>query len=106
MIFISVLTMEDLSKYNENDFKSVPGLLDLWEGDGNLGCQIKIVSLKNTDRIDALYGKIQEMHFSYSESHPKVYIDSNSYDSFDYYNIRNTIQLEGDSGKMKMVYTE
>lgn len=90
-LLVNVITSEDLSGYRTTDFNSIPALATL--SGGSKYCRVTIVSLEDTAALSELTGKIQELDFSYSNSHPNVYYAGEYVDAFDHFHIRNTIEL-------------
>ena len=107
LLYLNILTVEDLSNYKDHDFESIPEIQKII--DGNMHVVIKMVSLKDTERASALCGSIHKFSFSYHES--EILQNGESVDPFDYYHIRNTIRIEktgagGTNGELKVVYLE
>ena len=96
-LIFHIITKEDLSACRDTDFNSIPVLQQLSQ-DADYS-RIQIISVKDTNRIDSLTGKLSELQF-YPDQHP--YVTDNTWpsrhnrgtkDAYDLYHIRNVIRL-------------
>lgn len=109
-LIICVITTEDITSVTEDMLTGIPDIMKLEESD--IYYTIRIVSLRDTGMASPLQGKIQEIPFTYSDSHPNVYnSQTGGYsDAFEYYHIRSTIeiasdQVDGKKEKARVVMT-
>lgn len=96
-LIFHIITKEDLSTYRNTDFNSIPVLQKLTQNARY--SRIQIISVKDTNRIDSLTGKLNVLQF-YPGQHPFVTNDRRSFghergtvDAYDLYHIRNVIVL-------------
>lgn len=90
-LLVNVVTTEDLSRYKDTDFNSIPELALLYQN--SKFCYVRIISVKDKDRLSSLMGKLNELEISYTDTHPKIYENGQERDAFEVYHIRNTIAL-------------
>ena len=96
-LIFHIITREDLSACRDTDFNSI-GVLQQLSQDADYSL-IRIISVKDTNRIDSLTGKLNELQF-YPTQHPYVSDnerpsrrDRGTKDAYDLYHIRNVIVL-------------
>jgi hypothetical protein len=102
-VTLRIITKEDLSKFNEKIFKDNNDFKKLISG--KLSLRIQIVSIKKLWNLEK---GLNTLHFDDAGRHPRVYnSDGADYaDAFDYYNIKNTIEIRCGYEKFNYVYTE
>ena len=99
-IVVNIITSEDLSKYSEDDFTSSKACQTI--KNGSLYCNIKIVSLKDEEKLSTLVGRIHELHF---ESRPRMYVEGTYKDVFEYCHIKNAVTIGFDKNEHTVKYT-
>ena len=96
---IYIVTTEDLSVYENYDIKSLP-IYNKLEESKESGClKMHIACVDDTSRYSLLLSDMERGMWFNGREHPTVREDGEDIDAFEYYGIKNTLDIDGTTVK-------